>query len=137
MRQAAQDLAKSGEAGLATFSGKNATSVWKDSYTFVISCEGGTAVDLANPIKPELKGKPTAQSLTFSPAGRAAGRRVLHRGAEAARRVGRVQLPKGRGDAAGAQGGLPASGPGTTYVVGAGIYDPTRQDRGTEQLSGG
>ena len=67
VRQAAQDLAKSGEAGLATFSGKNATSVWKDSYTFVISCEGGKAVDLAHPIKPELKGKPTAQSLTSAP----------------------------------------------------------------------
>ncbi len=37
VRQAARDLAKSGEAGLATFSGKNATSVWKDSYIFVIT----------------------------------------------------------------------------------------------------
>ncbi len=41
VRQAAQDLAKSGEAGLATFSSKNATSVWKDSYITVASCEGG------------------------------------------------------------------------------------------------
>ena len=31
VQQAAQDVAKSGEAGLATFSSKNATSVWKGS----------------------------------------------------------------------------------------------------------
>ena len=52
VQQAVQHLAKSGEAGLATFSSKNATSVWKDSYTFVVSCEGGTAVGLANPVRP-------------------------------------------------------------------------------------
>jgi hypothetical protein len=37
VQQAAQDLATSGETGLATFSSKNATSVWKASYTFVLS----------------------------------------------------------------------------------------------------
>ena len=41
VRQAAQDIAKAGEAGLATFSSTNTTSVWKDSYTFVLSCERG------------------------------------------------------------------------------------------------
>ena len=39
VRQAARDIAGSGEAGLATFRGENATSVWKDSYTFVLNCE--------------------------------------------------------------------------------------------------
>jgi hypothetical protein len=67
VRQAAQDVAKAGEAGLATYSGKNAASVWRDSYTVVVSCEGGTAVDAAHPIRPEFKGKPTAQALTFGP----------------------------------------------------------------------
>ena len=67
VQQAAKDIAKSGEAGLATFSSKNATSVWKDSYTFVVVCEGGTAVGAAHPIRPELKGTPAAQSLTFGP----------------------------------------------------------------------
>jgi hypothetical protein len=67
VRQAAREIAEAGEAGLATFSGRNATSVWKDSYTFVASCEGGTAVTVANPVRPELKGTPSAQSLTFGP----------------------------------------------------------------------
>jgi hypothetical protein len=36
VRPAAQDIAKAGEPGLATFTSGNATSVWKDSYTFVL-----------------------------------------------------------------------------------------------------
>src|SRR5947209_2527402 len=32
VRQAAEDIAKQGEAGLATYRSKNDTSVWKDSY---------------------------------------------------------------------------------------------------------
>jgi cytochrome c len=67
VRQATQDLAKSGEAGLATFSSKNATSVWKDSYIFVLNCEGGKDVTAAHPIRPEFTGKPTAEALTFGP----------------------------------------------------------------------
>ena len=67
MQEAAQDLAKSGDAGLATFSRKNATSVWKDSYSFVLSCKGGTAVGIANPVRPEPIGTPMAQILTFGP----------------------------------------------------------------------
>ncbi|MDF3016155.1 MAG: cache sensor protein type 2 [Thermomicrobiales bacterium] len=58
VRQVAQDIAKAGEAGLATFSSTNTTSIWKDSYTFVVSCERGTAVTAAHPVRPELKGKP-------------------------------------------------------------------------------
>jgi hypothetical protein len=61
VQQAAQDLTTSGAAGLATFSSKNATSVWKDSYTFVLSCEGGTAVAIANPVRPEPMGTPMAR----------------------------------------------------------------------------
>ena len=57
VQQAVQDLAKSGEAGVATFSSQNATSVWKDSYTFVLSCEGETAVTVANPVRAEPNGQ--------------------------------------------------------------------------------
>ena len=57
MQQAVQDLAKSGEAGVATFSSQNATSVWKDSYIFVLSCEGETAVTVANPVRAEPNGQ--------------------------------------------------------------------------------
>jgi hypothetical protein len=49
VQQAAQELAKSGEAGLATYSSRNPTSVWKDSYIFVLSCKGGSMVAVANP----------------------------------------------------------------------------------------
>ena len=41
VRQAAQDIAKAGKPGLTPFTSKNTTSVWKDSYIFVVSCEGG------------------------------------------------------------------------------------------------
>ena len=44
VQQAAKDIAKSGEAALATFSNKNPASVWKDSYIFVNECKGGAAV---------------------------------------------------------------------------------------------
>jgi cytochrome c len=67
VQQAAQDLAHSGEAGLATFASKNDTSVSKDSYTFVVSCEGGTAVAIANPVRPDPTDTPMAQVLTFGP----------------------------------------------------------------------
>ena len=98
VQQAAQDIAKQGEAGLATYGSKNDTSVWKDSYVFVVSCEGGAAVVAAHPIRPELKGKPLAQDPHLRPeAGRADRRRFLRGRAEAARRVGGVQLPQGRG----------------------------------------
>ena len=57
VQQAVQDLAKSGEAGVATFSSQNATSVWKDSYIFVLSFEGETAVTVANPVRAEPNGQ--------------------------------------------------------------------------------
>src|SRR5689334_5389505 len=67
VQQAAQDIAKAGEGGLTTYTSKNATSVWKDSYIFVLSCPGGTAMVAANPVRPELKGKQIAQVVTFGP----------------------------------------------------------------------
>ena len=112
VQQAVQHLAKSGEAGLATFSSKNATSVWKDSYTFVVSCEGGTAVGLANPVRPE-SGQPTSTRPHLRPEiGRADCRGFLYGRTAAARRVGGIQLPQAGGDAGDAQGELPAGGPG-------------------------
>ena len=96
VQQAAQDIAKQGEAGLATYSSKNATSVWKDSYVFVVSCEGGSAVIAAHPVRPELKGKPPRKTLTFGPKpGEQIGADFCTAGTEAARRVGGVQLPQG------------------------------------------
>ena len=67
VQQAAQAIAKQGEAGLATYGSKNDTSVWKDSYVFVVDCESGKAVTAVHPIRPELVGKPQAQNVTFGP----------------------------------------------------------------------
>src|SRR5690348_10702384 len=67
VQQAAQAIAKQGEAGLATYSSQNDTSVWTDSYVFVLSCGGGGSVVAANPVRPELKGKPLAQVVTYGP----------------------------------------------------------------------
>ena len=138
VRQAAQDLAKSGEAGLATFSGQNATSVWKDSYTFVISCEGGTAVDLAHPIKPELKGKPTAQSLAFGPKpGEQLAAEFCTEGQKP--HGGWVEYNYRRAEETQPERKVAylLAVPGTTYVVGAGIYDPTSKVDELNKLSGG
>ena len=112
VRQAAEDIAKAGEAGLAAFSSTNATSVWKDSYTFVLSCERGTAVTLAHPIRPELKGKPTAQIVTFGP--RPGEQLAADFCAAGGKPHGGwvIQLPQAGWDAAGAEGELPPRGPG-------------------------
>src|SRR4051794_18109187 len=41
VQQAARDIAKRGQTALVTYGSKNDTSVWKDSYVTVVSCEGG------------------------------------------------------------------------------------------------
>ena len=55
VNQAAQYLAREGEAGLEAFRAKDSEYVWKDSYVVVQDCEAGTAV--AHPISPELEGR--------------------------------------------------------------------------------
>src|SRR3954470_5384273 len=67
VRQAAKDIAELGEEGLATYRGRNVTSVWKDSYVTVLSCEGWTALTATHPIQPEFQGRPVAQTLTAGP----------------------------------------------------------------------
>jgi signal transduction histidine kinase len=138
VQQAAQDLAKSGEAGLATFSSKNATSVWKDSYIFVLSCKGGTAVNVAHPIRPELKGKPTAQVVTFGPK---SGEQIAADFCTAGRQPhgGWVEynFPKpGKTEATRKVSYLLAA-QGTPYVVGAGIYDEKAKVEDLDRLAGG
>ena len=45
---------------------KNATSVWKDSYVFVVGCDGEKAVGVAHPIHQKFDGH-GPQALTFGP----------------------------------------------------------------------
>jgi cytochrome c len=137
VQQAAQDVAKSGEAGLATFSSKNATSVWKDSYTFVLSCEGGTAVTVAHPIRPELRGKPTAQIVTFGPK---SGEQIAADFCTAGRQPhgGWVEynFPKPGETEALRKVSYVLAAQGTPYVVGAGLYDEKAKIEDLDRLAG-
>jgi cytochrome c len=138
VQQAARDLAKSGEAGLATFSSKNATSVWKDSYTFVLSCEGGTAVGVANPIRPEPMGTPMAQILTFGPK---SGEQIAADFCAAGRQPhgGWVEynFPKPGETQAARKVSYLLAAKGTPYVVGAGLYDEKAKVEDLDRLAGG
>ena len=126
VQQAAQDIAKRGQTALATYGSKNDTSVWKDSYVTVVSCEGGVAVGVAHPIRPELKGKPLAGTLTFGPRPGeqmaidlcAAGRKPHGGWVE-------YNFPKPGETQAERKVSYCLAAQGTPYVVVAGIYDPS------------
>jgi cytochrome c len=138
VRQAAQDVAKSGEAGLATFSGKNATSVWKDSYIFVLSCEGGTAVTVAHPIRPELKGKPTAQIVTFGPKpGEQIAAAMCAAGGKPHGGWVEYDFPKPGETQAMRKVTYMMAAQGTPYMLGAGIYDATAKVEDLDRLTDG
>ena len=138
VRQAAQDIAKAGEAGLPAFSSTNTNSVWKDSYTFVLSCERGTAVTVAHPIRPELKGKPTAQIVTFGPkpgdqlaaAFCAAGEKPHGGWVE-------YDFPEPGGTQPTRKVSYLLAAQGTPYVVGAGIYDAMTKIEDLNRLADG
>jgi cytochrome c len=138
VQQAAKDLAKSGEAGLATFSSKNATSVWKDSYIFVLSCKGGTAVGIANPLRPEPMGTSMAQILTFGPK---SGEQIAADFCVAGRRPhgGWVEynFPKPGETQAARKVSYLLAAKGTPYVVGAGLYDEKAKVEDLDRLAGG
>ena len=137
VRQAAQDLAESGEAGLATFSSENATSVWKDSYTFVLSCEEGRSVNVAHPLRPELRGKPTAQIATFGPK---SGEQIAADFCTAGRQPhgGWVEynFPKPGETQATRKVSYVLGVEGTPYVVSAGLYDEEATVADLDRLAG-
>ena len=138
VRQAAQAIAKQGEAGLATYQSKNDTSVWKDSYVFVVTCEGGSAVTVANPARPELKGQPTAQTLKFGPK---PGERIAADFCTEGRKPhgGWVEynFPKAGGTQPERKVSYLWAAQGTPYVAGAGVYDATTKIEDLEKVSGG
>jgi hypothetical protein len=138
VQQAAQDLANAGEAGLATFASKNATSVWKDSYTFVVSCQGGTAVAIANPVRPEPMGTPMARILTFGPK---SGEQMAADWCTAGRqpRGGWVEynLPEPGQTQATRKVSYLLAAEGTPYIAGAGLYDEKAKVEDLDRLAGG
>ena len=137
VRRAAQDLAESGEAGLATFSSENATSVWKDSYTFVLSCEEGTSVNVAHPLRPELRGKPTAQIATFGPK---PGEQIAADFCTAGRQPhggwAEYNFPKPGETQATRKVSYVLGVEGTPYVVSAGLYDEEATVADLDRLAG-
>ena len=138
VRQAAQDLAKAGKAGLATFSRMNATSVWKDSYTFVLSCQGGTVVTVAHPTRPELIGQPVAQIVTFGPKpGEQLAADFCAAGQKPEGGWVEYNFPKLGGAQPGRKVSYLLSSPGAPYVVGAGIYDQTATIEELDKLASG
>ena len=137
VQQAAQAIAKPGEAGLATYGSKNDTSVWKDSYVFIVSCEGGSAVTAANPVRPELKGKPTAQILTFGPKpGEQIAADFCTEGRKPHGGWVEYNFPKAGGTQPERKVSYLLAAQGTPYVVGAGIYDPTAKVEVLDKLTG-
>ena len=138
VRQAAEDIAKAGEPGLAPFTSRNATSVWKDSYTFVLSCERGTAVTVALPVRPELKGKPTAQIVTFGPkTGEQTAADMCAAGQRPHGGWVEYNFPKPGGAQAERKVTYMLAAQGTPYMVGAGIYDATAKVEDLDRLTGG
>ena len=138
VRQAAQDIAKAGEAGLATFSSTNTTSVWKDSYTFVVSCERETAVTAAHPIRPELKGKPTAEIITFGPKpGDQLAADFCAAGEKPQGGWVEYDFPEPGGTQPTRKVSYLLAAQGTPYVVGAGIYDAMTKVEDLNRLAGG
>jgi cytochrome c len=138
VQQAVQDLAKSGEAGLARFSSKNATSVWKDSYTFVLSCKGGMAVGVANPVRQEPMGKPMAQILTFGPkSGEQIAADLCAAGRQPQGGWVEYNFPKPGETQATRKVSYLLAAQGTPYVVGAGLYDEKAKVDDLDRLAGG
>jgi cytochrome c len=137
VQTAAQALAKSGEAGLATYSSKNPTSVWKDSYIFVLSCKGGSAVAVANAARPDLKGKPVAQIVTYGPK---SGEQIAAAFCAAGRQPhgGWVEynFPRPGEKQPVRKVSYLMAAQGTPYVVGAGIYDEKAKIKALDKLAG-
>jgi cytochrome c len=138
VQQAAKDIANSGEAALATFSSKGPTSVWKDSYIFVLSCKGGTAVNVAHPIRPELKGQHSAQILTFGPkSGEQIAADFCTVGGQPHGGWVEYNFPKPGQKEATRKVSYLLPAPGTPYVVGAGVYDEKAKIEDLDRLAGG
>jgi signal transduction histidine kinase len=138
VQQAAQAVAKQGEAGLAIYSSKNDISVWKDSYVFVVTCEGGSAVTVAHPVRLELKGQAAAQTLKYGPRpGEQLGADYCTQGRKPHGGWVEYNFPKAGGTQPERKVSYFLAAQGTPYVAGAGVYDATTKIEDLEKVSGG
>ena len=99
-----------------------------------LSCEGGTAVGIANPVRPEPMRTPMAQVHTFGPK---SGAQIAADFCAAARRVGGIQLPQAGETQATRKVSYLLAAEGTPYVVGAGLYDDKAKVEDLDRLAGG
>jgi signal transduction histidine kinase len=137
VQQAAQAVAKQGEAGLAIYSSKNDISVWKDSYVFVVNCEGGSAVTVAHPVRLELKGQAAAQTLKYGPRpGEQLGADYCTQGRKPHGGWVEYNFPKAGGTRPERKVSYFLAAQGTPYVAGAGVYDATTKVEDLEKVSG-
>ena len=131
VQEAAASLSKSGESGVAAFNNKPSPWVWKDTYIFVLDC--GKGVMAAHPVKPELIGK-VLTSLTD-----ANGKPALELLCAATKNANgtwaEYSIPKPGEKEPSRKISYAHRVEGTTYVVGAGIYDPQAQLSDLEKLT--
>ena len=138
VQQAAQAIAKQGEAGLAIYSSKNDISVWKDSYVFVVNCEGGSAVTVAHPVRLELKGQAAAQALKYGPRpGEQLGADYCTQGRKPHGGWVEYNFPEAGGTQPERKVSYFLAAQGAPYVAGAGVYDATTKIEDLEKVSGG
>ena len=138
VQQAARDIAKQGEAGLATYQSKNDISVWKDSYVFVVNCDGGSAVTVAHPVRPELKGQAAAQTLKYGPRpGEQLGADYCTQGRKPHGGWVEYNFPKAGATQPERKVSYFLAAQGTPYVAGAGVYDATPKIEDLEKVSDG
>ena len=133
VRQAANTLSQSGEAGLAQFDKKESPWVWKDTYIFVFDCVKATVA--AHPIRPDLIGKDTTGLRGTK------GTEFFPKLCQATKTPSGVWVeywwPK-PGEKQGSRKVSYALKAGDTpYIVGAGIYDDKTKIADLEKLTSG
>lgn len=133
VRQAANVLSQSGEAGLAQFNEKNGPWVWKDTYIFVFDCSKGTTA--AHPVRADLVGE-DARALTG-----ARGKKFFGEFCQAMKNPAGVWVeywwPKPGQKEASRKISYAVRAGITPYVVGAGLYDDKVSVADLRKLTGG
>lgn len=124
VRAAAALLEAKGRSGLAALKDRHGPFVFKDSYVFASDCGSGTI--LAHPIQPERNGQPIAAGASYGGIS-AADRAKAQCAVGTAPGGGWLAYPFPKPGAAEPSRKvsylLPV--PGTSWIVGAGVYDET------------
>ena len=132
-KQAAQHLAREGEAGLEEFRSTDSEYVWKDSYVVVQDCEEGKAV--AHPISPELEGVDLRTLEDEN--GKAFAQELCERAQEPGGGWVEYMWPKQGEQEPSRKVAYALSVEGTPYVVVSGVYDEDATVEELEKISGG